>query len=153
MDMPRPSAGHRQLEALAGEWTGEETMHPSAWDPQGGVAEGRTRSRIALEGFAVVTDYEQRRDGVRTFSGHGVFTYDPKADRVSLHWFDCMGSPPEVFTGRFEGERITLAHGGPGMHARLVYDLGSPGEMTTRMEMSPDGAAWSTLFDGQYRRA
>jgi hypothetical protein len=64
-----------------------------------------------------------------------------------------MGSPPEVFTGRFEGARITLAHGGPGMHARMSYDLDPPGEMRMRMEMSPDGATWSTLFDGVYRRA
>ena len=63
-----------------------------------------------------------------------------------------MGSPPEVFVGGFKGEILTLAHGGPGMHARLEYDLSDPQHMLSKMEMSPDGAIWSTLFDGRYRR-
>jgi len=63
-----------------------------------------------------------------------------------------MGSPPEVFQGAFTGDVLTLAHGGPGMHARLTHDLSDPGHQTTSMEMSPDGTTWSTLFDGRYRR-
>ena len=47
-------------------------MHPSQWDPKGGVAIGRTKSRLALNGFALISDYEQKRDGVVTFTGHGV---------------------------------------------------------------------------------
>ncbi len=25
-----------------------------------------------------------------------------------LHWFDCMGVPPNVFKGEFEGDVLTL---------------------------------------------
>ena len=64
-----------------------------------------------------------------------------------------MGSPPEVFTGRFSGEVLTVAHGGPGMHARLTYDLSEPGVLRSKMEMSQDGTVWNTLFDGRYTRA
>ena len=36
MNMPQPSPGHHKLEVLAGSWEGEETMHPSQWDPPDG---------------------------------------------------------------------------------------------------------------------
>ena len=153
MDMPKPSAGHGLLEKLAGSWEGEETMHPSQWDPKGGVAIGRNSHRLSLGGFALLADYEQVRDGAVSFTGHGVYTYEPKEDRYSLHWFDCMGSPPELFAGRFDGDVLTLAHGGPGMHARMTSDFSTPGTMKAMMEMSPDGAEWKVLFEAVYKRA
>ena len=153
MDMPEPTSGHLRLQSLAGTWEGEETMFPSQWDPSGGNATGRTRSRLALNGFALISDYQQERDGTITFSGHGVMGFEPDSGLYTLHWFDCMGSAPEVFTGRFEGSRLTVAHGGPGMHVRLTYDLTVPQRMLSTMEMSPDGAAWNRLFEGRYHRA
>jgi len=152
MEMPKPGPGHARMERMAGRWEGEETMHPSQWDPRGGTATGRMDSRVALSGFAVIGGYEQERDGAVTFTGHSVMTCDAKQDLYRMHWFDCMGSPPEVFEGRFEGDVLTLAHGGPGMHARMTYDLREPGRMKTRMEMSPDGSSWNTLFEASYRR-
>lgn len=107
---------------------------------------------MALEGFAVISDYEQVRDGRTTFSGHGVYTYSPDTDEICLHWFDSMGSPPEVFTGGFDGEVLTLSHEGPRMHVRLIRDVTEGGVMAGRMEMSPDGQTWRTLYDSKYRR-
>lgn len=127
-------------------------MHPTQWDRLGGVAIGRNRQRMSLGGFALITDYEQQRDGAITFTGHGVYTYDLKVDRYSLHWFDCMGSPPEVFVGTFEGDVLTLSHGGPGMHARMTYDLSAPETMKAMMEMSPDGKDWKVLFEATYKQ-
>ena len=152
MEMPKPTAGHKRLEKLAGHWEGEERMLPSQWDPKGGIAVGRTRNRMSLNGFALISDYEQERVGAVTFSGHGVFTFDPKEELYTLHWFDCMGSPPELFRGRCEGAVLTIAHGGPGLHARMTYDLTEPEHMTSRMEMSQDGLDWKTLFEGSYTR-
>jgi hypothetical protein len=152
MKMPEPGPGHAKFEQLAGSWAGEERMHPSQWDPKGGVATGRSNSRIALGGFALIADYEQERGGAVTFTGHSVMTFDPESETYSLHWFDCMGSPPEVFRGKFIGGLLTVAHGGPGMHARFTYDVGDPREMVSRMEMSQDGEKWNTLFDARYRR-
>lgn len=153
MEMPKPSPAHARLERLAGRWRGTEQMQPSQWDPEGGAAVGRSTSRLALNGFALITDYEQERDGAVTFSGHGVYTCDPETEVYRLHWFDGLGSPPEVFTGRFDGDVLTLAHGGPGMHVRMTTDLTAPGVMVSKMEMSPDGVDWKTLFDGRYERA
>lgn len=152
MEMPKPTPEHLRLKTLEGHWEGEETMHPSQWDPKGGTAIGRTQSRLALNGFALISDYEQEREGVITFTGHGVWSVDPKNELYTLHWFDCMGSPPEVFTGGFEDQKLTVAHGGPGMHARLTYDLSDPQRMLSSMEMSRDGVTWNTLFEGCYQR-
>ena len=152
MEMPAPTVGHRKLEKIAGQWEGEEKMYPSPWDPKGGSAIGRIRSRVALNGFALINDYEQDRDGIITFSGHGVFTYDPKEDLYTLVWVDCMGAPPEIFKGKFDGEILKLAHGGPGMHVRLSYDLTEPGFLSTSMEMSQDGSAWNRFFDARLAR-
>jgi Protein of unknown function (DUF1579) len=152
MDMPKPSDAHRKLENLAGAWRGTEVMYPSQWDPKGGKAAGRSDARVILGGFALAIDYEQERDGAITFSGHGVVTYDT-GDRVYvMHWFDSMGSPPEVFRGLFDGKVLTLAHGGPGMHVRLVYDLTREKRMTTQMNMSQNGEEWMKLFDGDYEK-
>lgn len=153
MKMPVPTAGHLKLESLAGTWEGEETMYPSAWDPKGGTARGRMTGQLTLSGFALIGDYEQERGGKITFTGHSVFTYDPQGDLYTLHWFDCLGTPPEVFTGLWKGDALTLGHGGPGMHARFTYRLVNPRELHTKMEMSQDGQAWNAMFEGRYRRA
>ncbi len=152
MEMPKLTSHHRKLEKLVGRWNGVETMHPSQWDPKGGSALGRNDYRLALNGFALISDYEQEREEVITFRGHGVMTYDPNESRYVLHWFDSLGSPPEVFTGNFDGDVLTLAHGGPGMHARLTYDLTRPRTLGARMDMSPDGEEWATFFECDYER-
>ena len=153
MNMPKLTDGHRFLTRMSGIWEGEETMYPSDWDPKGGVAFGRNENTIRLGGFALISDYEQKRNGSITFSGHGVYTYSAKEDRYVLHWFDSIGSPPEVFTGGLDGDVLTLGHGGPGMHARMTYDLSVNGILKGAMEMSPDGISWKVLFEAVYRRA
>ena len=152
MDMPKATAAHAKLKKLAGAWEGTEVMHPSQWDPKGGTATGRSHGRVMLDGFALVIDYEQERDGAITFSGHGVVTYDAGEGCYVMHWFDSMGSPPEVFRGTFDGNILTLAHGGPAMHVRLTYELSGAKRMTTQMEMSMNGEDWKTLFDGDYTK-
>jgi len=118
----------------------------------GGAALGRTHSRVALGGFALISDYEQERGGAITFAGHGVYTFDPKTGLYTMYWHDSMGSPLEVFVGGFTDDVLTLSHGGPAMHARLSWDLSRPGRMSSSMEMSRDGVAWNKLFDGEYHR-
>jgi uncharacterized protein YodC (DUF2158 family) len=153
MEMPKITEHHLRLKELVGEWRGTEIMHPSPWDPKGGKATGRTNSRLALNGFAMISDYEQERDGAITFIGHGVMTYDTKEACYVLHWFDGLGSPPEVFKGVFDGDILTVAHGGPGMHVRLTYDRSQKKRLISRMDMSQDGKQWKTLYDGSYENS
>ncbi|MCA8964018.1 MAG: DUF1579 family protein [Planctomycetes bacterium] len=152
MDMPRPTAAHHRLDRLAGVWRGKETMHPSPWDPQGGVADGESRVRMGLGGFAAIVDYRQTRNGELTFEGHGVYTVDPKTEDVVLHWFDSMGQGAELFRGVWEGERLSLTSQGAMGGARLCYDYSVAGRLQSRMEMCMDGEEWRVLFDCEYER-
>ncbi len=152
--MPQPTDAHRSLARLAGQWSGEEQMFPSEWDPQGGVANGRNTARVALGEFAVVTDYEQERDGETVFSGHGVWTVDPndQENECVLYWFDSIGMGLEVFRGGWDGDVLTVRSRNPMGHARLTSDLSEPGLVRTLMETSPDGEQWKPMFEGRYRR-
>ena len=154
MDMPGPTEAHKKLETFAGNWSGTENMHPSPWAPEGTTATGYSKSRVDLDGFVVISDYHQENEGKTTYSGHGIYTYDQKAQCVALYWFDCMGTKPNVFRGTFEGETITLisdesTEGGPHF-SRFHYDLGTPGKMTYSMEVSENGEDWKTFVDGTY---
>ncbi|MFQ5690397.1 MAG: DUF1579 family protein [Gemmatimonadota bacterium] len=150
--MSKPTEAHRRLEKLAGVWVGEENMAPSPWSPEGHTATGRSEVRVALDGLAAIADYRQEREGSVTFRGHGVYTYDPAEDQYLLHWFDCMSPGPEVFRGGFEDGVLTLTSHGPQGHARLTADYSVEGRMANRMELSPDGESWTTVFDGRYDR-
>ncbi len=152
MEMPKPGEAHRMLELFTGTWEGEETMHPSEWSPQGKKAQGRTESRLALNGFAVLSDYTQTCDGVTTFTGHGVITWNAAEECYVQHWFDCMGSPPEVFRGTFEGKVITMTSTNPRGGMRYTSDYSNPGTLKATMEMSHDGRSWQRLFEATYRR-
>src|SRR5262245_26910421 len=152
MEMPKPTDAHRTLHQFAGKWVGEETMYPSIWDPQGGTPTARTESRVALDGFAVIGDYEQERGGQITFRGHSVFTYNADRKCYVLYWFDSMAGKMEEFTGNFEGNKIALTSKNPMGFARLTHTFPREGSLTTKMEMSQDGTTWKTFFDGMYMR-
>lgn len=153
MEMPKLAPGHSFFERMAGQWSGDVKMYPSPWDPKGGTAPASTRIQVQLNGFVAIGDYDQKKDGVTAYAGHSVFTYDAENDLYTLHWFDSIGSPPEVFTGKRVGQVLTLAHGGPGMHARLTYDLTDQAELKSSMEMSQDGAHWQKFLDVSYRKS
>lgn len=152
MEMPKPTAAHQQLERLAGHWRGQEKMHVSQWDPKGGVADTRMNYQMGINGFALIGDYEQARDGVVTFRGHAVFTIDPKTGDTLLHWFDCMGQDVNVFRGRFDGDRLSMLQATPMGQLRMTYQAEGSNRLTSKMEMSPDGKSWNSLFEGVYSK-
>lgn len=152
MEMPKPTEAHKQMERLAGSWSGEETMYPSQWDPTGGTATARIDSRLALDGFALIGDYEQQRGGVVTFRGHSVWTYDGQANEYLLHWFDSMGCPPNVFRGKLDGDALTVTCRDATGNWRLTYHFVGEGQLRTRMDISQDGEQWTTMFEGSYTR-
>jgi hypothetical protein len=152
-DMPRVTEQHRKLLALVGTWTGEEKMFPSPWDPKGGTALGRIEARADLDGFFVVEDYLQERDGKVSYRGHGVFGWDPKEERYTMHWFDSMGgngTPPAK--GRWEGNTLAFASQSPMGHSRYVYVFEGDGRIAFRIESSRDGHDWATFLMARYTR-
>ena len=150
MEMPRPTDAHRKLERLVGRWSGEERIFPSPWDPKGGQAIGRVDNRIALDGFIVVQDYEEERNGSINFRGHGIFCWDATQHCYVLYWFDSMGMPPNVFKGNFEDNILTLTSKEPNGLSRAVFDFSKEGEYKFLMEVSEDGTPWHPSIEGHY---
>lgn len=152
MEMPRLTAAHEKLAKFAGSWVGEETMHPSLWAPQGGIAQATVVNRLALGGFVVVQDYEQRQDGAVTFQGHGVLRWDPASSEYVMHWFDSMGMPPNEFRGSAEGDLFTLTSDDPNFRSRGIWDFSETGRYRHRMEAFQQDGTWKLLMEGAYTR-
>ena len=155
MEMPKPSAAHQRLNVLAGKWKGEEKMHPSPWDPQGGMAEAKIDNQLVLDGFAIAQSYAQMRGGAVSFTGHCVMTYDGEAKEYQMHWWDSMGTPVNVFRGQFEGNRLALHNKNPMGHSRSTLDLekAASGRYSFKLEVSQDGKNWAPFMEGNYVRA
>ena len=152
MEMPKPTAAHAKLNAFVGRWTGKEIIPPCPWDPKGGDAIGRCDNRSSVDGFVVLHDYEQERNGAVNFRGHGVFSYDTSAKCYVLHWWDSMGVAPNVFKGDFDGNTLKmLCRDGQG-HSRTTTEFSDSNHYRFRMEMSQDGRQWMTMMEGNYTR-
>ncbi|MCP3918916.1 MAG: DUF1579 domain-containing protein [bacterium] len=149
MQVPQPGPEHERLAQLAGEWKGEEIMSPSPWSPVEQRRVGHIRARM-LEGFFVVSDYEQTMDGEVAFRGHGVYSWDPAAGEYVMYWFDSMGGAGGVARGHLEGNQLTFQNTSPMGHHRYRYTF-EDGGMVFEMAMSPDGEEWQTLMKGQYQ--
>jgi hypothetical protein len=152
MVMAVPSAQHNALRTIEGSWVGHEKIHPSPFVPSGAVALGRVVNRGALDGFAVVQDYEQETDGRVNFRGHGVFRYDPEKGAYVLHWFDSFGLPPSEYIGTFVNDVLRLSAITPQGHARVTFDFSHTGHYHYTLEVSPDGEKWFPSIEGEYNR-
>ena len=153
MEMPKPTEAHRKLALLAGQWTGQETIPPCPWDPKGGDAVSRCDNRVSVDGFILVHDYEQERNGAVNFRGHGVFAYDSAANCHVMHWWDSMGVAPNVFKGAFNGNTLQMGCVDRQGHSRVTWELRTATQYFFRMEMSQDGQQWMTMMEGDYTRA
>ena len=150
MAMPILSPPHKALQILVGSWSGEETIHPSPFVPSGAVATGRVVNRLALDGFAVVQDYEQETAGKINFRGHGVFRYDLERGKYILYWFDSFGFPPTEYIGDLFDRVLRLSAVTPQGHARVTWDFSHPGHYHYVLEVSPDGQEWFPSIEGRY---
>ncbi len=152
MHVPTPTIEHERLALLVGRWEGAERILPTPFDPEGGPAHGTWRTRMALHGFCLIADYEQRRGGVVNFEGHGVYGWHPRERCYTLHWFDSTGieSGEPAFGGWDEGG-LTLMHETTVGHSRHVYEVDGDA-FRFRLEHSPDGSEWMPFLEGEYHR-
>jgi hypothetical protein len=115
--------------------------------PDGGEAKSKTSSRLALDGFAIIQDYEQKVDGNPPYRGHGVLHYNADAKQYEMYWFDNMDSPVTVLRGKFEGDVLTLSGPTRDGQMRVVYDLKKPEHVHVKTQSSEDGRTWRTLME------
>ncbi len=153
MEMPKPSAAHAKLHQLAGSWTGDETLHPSAFSPEARSAHGVFHMRMAVDGMFLVSDYEESRDGEVVFRGHGVYGYDAKRERYTMFWFDSMGISPSEVLGTWDGDTLTFEASSEHGKARYIYQVKDGGGMRFSITGSHDGEQWSCIMEGDYERA
>jgi hypothetical protein len=153
MDMPRSSAAHARLEAFVGSWEGKETLSPSPVS-EGGTAHGRFVYRMDLDGFFLVSDYVEEKDGKTVYRGHGVYGYDPESDEYTMYWFDSMGGGgyEAPARGRWDEDRLVFRNETPAGFARYTHALAPDGGYRFKLETSPDGEAWSPVMQGNYAR-
>ena len=149
---PTPLEEHRRLAVFAGEWTGDEMVYPSRWTA-GGPATSRVTARIDLNGFYLIQDARQMREGKEIFATHGVFTYDREDRLYKLFWHDSLGYfAPAPASGSWKDKTLTLVRGSFRGNARHVYEVIDAETYTLKIQYSPDSEGWADVLAGVYRR-
>ncbi len=152
--MPQPNEHHKQLtQALVGLWVGDEKLSPSPWGP-GGPARGKYTMTSVCDGFHVVQDYVEEKDGKITYRGHGVFGWDASDQMYTWYWVDSMGFPPrEASRGKWEGDTLIFESHSPMGHGRYTYRFNGPDQLHFALENSRDGKDYTLFMEGDYQRS
>lgn len=140
---------HHFLHRLEGEWAGTETIAPSPWDPSGATAQAVVRNRQALGGSVVLQEYDQSRDGVVVFQGHGVFGVD--GNEVVLRWWDSWSPLPREFRGGIVEGALVLTSRDEKTPARATWRIGADA-YDYLLEVTQDGASWYRYLEAKYLR-
>jgi hypothetical protein len=154
MQMPTVSKEMLRLtELFQGTWRGDETLYPSEWDPNGGPATGLWTVRAGVDGFCLLVDYEESRDGKVNYRGHGVHAWDVRDACFYVYWFDNIGMMPKAAQkATFEGDTYSYGEVSPFGHTRMTYRW-KDGKLSFTIERSKDGTTWAPMHEGTYRRS
>jgi len=147
-----PLPEHARLAAFAGEWNGEEVVFPSRWT-EGGTATSHVVAHMDLNGFYLIQDSVQTRDGKQSFATHGIFTFDREDRTYKLFWYDSLGyTPPSLASRGWVGKTLTLVRGSLRGNARHVYEIIDDDSYSLKIQFSPDAEGWADVLTGVYRR-
>ncbi|MBI3281284.1 MAG: DUF1579 family protein [Acidobacteria bacterium] len=106
MKAPAPAAEMKELTAMAGTWTVDETHEPSPWNPKGGKGKGTATMRVGPGGHSVILDYRSQSGPSANMWGHGIFTWDPAQKIYKNVWFDAFTPGVSIATGQKQGDRF-----------------------------------------------
>jgi hypothetical protein len=151
MEMPKPTDAHRKLQSLVGVWRGEEKMFPPG-DPKGVIVVSHVNNRSALDGLAVIQDYEVTMNGIVNFRGHGIFTWDPTLQLYVLYWFDSMEPAANILQGSFDNKKLAVSNKSQEGYTRASWEIISDNSYVYKLESSGDGNQWQAMVEGTYSR-
>ncbi len=141
-----------RLAALAGRWTGAETLFPRGDDP-GGNARATVDAHWILERQFLATDYCSEREGHVPYRGLGVTGWDEGESCYTLSWFDSMGSSHATpARGRWDEDLLVFELKRGHRRTRYTYRF-EEGRYLFHIDHSHDGVAWTPSMHGIYTRA
>lgn len=148
-----PTNENTGLRMLAGAWSGVEIIAASKWGP-GGEAHASCVYRLALDGKALLHDYQAERDGKPWLSAHAVFVFDAQNGEDSLFWFDSLGFvPAQAAAGTHDGDTFEFVRVSPRGRTRHSYRCIDADHYSMALHSSfDDGASWVTVMEGLYTR-
>jgi len=154
MNMPSPNENHARLDRLVGTWTGDEKMNQTPFSAAA-TAVGRYVHRRDLDGFFLLQDYQQERNGKISYRGHGVFGYDNEKKQYTWYWVDSFGMPPATPSrGQWDGDTLLFENQwGELQRGRYTYQFSGDDAFMFRLENTQDGGkTWLILMEGNYRK-
>jgi len=150
--MPAPTEEHKRLEKLLGRWAGPEQLSPSPWG-SGGPAHGESEMSVVCDGFFVVQDYTEKKEGRVTFRGHGVFGWDSNSKEYTWYWVDSIGAPaPAPARGTWNGDKLVLKSKSSHGFGRYTFHFENDDRYRFKIENCFDGQSWVPLMEGVYTR-
>jgi hypothetical protein len=133
---------HRQFDFWLGEW--------EVRDPEGTLV-GHNRISRLFDGCGLLEEWR----GVSGLRGTSLNVYAAGRGHWHQTWVDAGGTLLLLDGGLRDGAMV-LEGTTPGpRHHRISWSLvdGDPDRVRQLWETSPDGQAWSVLFDGRYKRS
>jgi uncharacterized protein DUF1579 len=151
--MPKPASEMKDLRALVGTWTTDETYEASAMGPAG-TGSGTNTVRLGPGGFSVLM--EQRSKGsLGNFSGHGVYTWDPESKAFKIAWVDSMTPGLQTETGHKQGENLVFTGestmGGKKIKVRDVWSDFTPTSHTLT-SYNDDGSGEKKVLTAKFTK-
>jgi hypothetical protein len=157
MQMPKPSPEIQKLaKTLAGNYSTTETHDPNPMMPKGGTGKGQARFTVGPGGHYVVESYNSKSD-MGSFTGHGVFWWDPKVSAYRVVWCDSMSPTCDTEgTMKWEGDKLVASGeyemGGKKVAYRETIGNLTPNGFTFDME-SAMGGSMQHVMKIDYTRA
>ena len=105
--MPKPAAEMKELRDMIGTWASDEKFEQTPFMPAGGTGSGTNTARLGPGGFTVLME-QRSKSTMGSFSGHGVFTWDPNEKAYKFVWADSMTPGVVIETGHKEGENLVF---------------------------------------------
>lgn len=150
MEMPEPTAEHKELGRWIGTWMGSGEMKEGPFGPGGPMKWTEKCSWFEGARFHVVCK-SKGSSPMGPSKGLGIMGYNAEKGVYTHYGVDSSGWAGYA-EGNRKGETWTFQSeetmGGATFYSRFSMTMKSAEEMTFSWQMSEDGESWMTLMDG-----